>query len=153
MDLDLTKMDGLLAAYPKQPDQLIQVLQDVNVAFNWLPPEALRQVAAYLGVPLARVFNVASFYRALSLKPRGKNLVRVCLGTACHVRGAQQVADEFGRVLGIQMGETTADMAFTMESVSCVGTCALGPVVVVNEHYHGRLKSSDAKSIIRQYRS
>lgn len=153
MDLDQSKMDGILAAFPKQADQLIQALQDVNVAFGWLPPEAMKQVAAHLGVPLARVYNVASFYKAFSLVPRGRTVIRICQGTACHVRGADPVADEFGRLLGIKVGETTADLGFTLEAVNCVGTCALGPVVVVNEHYHAKVRTSDAKTIVRQYQS
>jgi NADH-quinone oxidoreductase subunit E len=151
MPLDLSQLDGLLAAYPSRPDQLIQVLQDVNATFNYLPAEALRRVATALGVPLARVHSVATFYKALSLVPRGRNVIKICRGTACHVRGSQQVSEELSRLLGIKEGQTTADLAFTLEAVSCVGTCALGPVVVVGEQYHAKVRTSDAKTIVRQY--
>jgi NADH-quinone oxidoreductase subunit E len=151
MQPDLSYMDGLLAAYPPQADQLIQVLQDVNARYGYLPADALRRVATHLGVPLARVHSVATFYKAFSLVPRGRTVLKICQGTACHVRGSQQVSDEFGRLLGIKEGQTTADLAFTLEPVNCVGTCALGPVVLVGERYHAKVRPGDCKNVVRQY--
>lgn len=130
-------LDDILAHYPAAEPSLIQVLQDVHRAYSYLPCDVLARVSAALDVPLAKVYSVATFYRAFSLSPQGRTIVRVCTGTACHIRGAGQLLEELERRLGIAPGETTADMGFTIKTVNCVGACAMAPVVIVGEKYHG----------------
>lgn len=150
MDIDLQHVDRILEGYPARGEQLIQVLQDINSEYNYLPEPALRRVAEALGVPISKVYGVATFYNAFSLVPRGKHIVRVCQGTACHVRGAPLVMEELGRQLGVAPGETTEDMQFTLEGVNCVGACALGPVVIVDETYHGKMRQKDVAKILKR---
>ena len=133
---DLSKIDSILDNYVDEDGVLISVLQDINEEFNYLPENALRYVSEKLEIPLSQIYHVATFYTAFSLTPRGEHIIRVCQGTACHVRGASQVLDEIKRSLGIEDGETTEDMKFTLETVNCLGACALGPVVVIDEKYH-----------------
>lgn len=153
MSLDLKQVDDILERYPHEREQLIQVLQDVNRTFNYLPAEALRSVASALGVSLATVYGVARFYAAFSLEPRGRNIVQVCEGTACHVRGAQRVGEEWKRLLGLpETGGTTSDMEFTLLGVNCVGACALGPVVIANGEYHGKVRAGEVSKLVRGLR-
>ena len=130
---------------------LIAVLQDIQKQANWLPPEDLATVARLLKVPESRIYAIASFYRAFSLKPRGKHLVHVCLGTACHVRGGVRVKEAIERELGIEAGETTADKEFTIETVNCLGACALGPVAVVDGDYHGQMNPRKVTTMLGTY--
>jgi NADH-quinone oxidoreductase subunit E len=148
---DLARVEAILAGYPKAESSLIQVLQDVNRTYNYLPCHALEMVAKALGVPLARVFSVATFYKAFSITPRGKVILRVCQGTACHIRGAPLIVDEFQRHLGIKPGETTANMAFTLETVNCVGACAMAPVVIAGTKYHGELSPAEVPAVIKAH--
>lgn len=127
---------------------LIAVLQDIQEAFNYLPKQALKTAAKAMDIPLARVYEVATFYTAFSLKPRGEHVVKICMGTACHVRGASAIQDKMERTLGIKPGETTADGKFSLETVNCVGACALGPVVVINTDYHGQVTMAKVDKII-----
>ena len=138
-ELDLSKVDGILAAYPKERRSLIMVLQDVQQALRWLPRSALERVAEGLGVPRAHVFQIATFYRAFSLKPRGRHVCTVCMGIACHVRGAPRLVEHAERKTGIRAGETAADLSVTLETVNCVGACALGPLVILDGEYHGNM--------------
>ncbi len=131
---------------------LIPTLEDIQRRYNHLPAEALRVVADEMGRSLVDVYGVATFYRSFSLKPRGKHLCSVCLGTACHVRGAPIVAEEFERQLGAKSGETTSDREFTLETVNCLGACALGPVVVVDGHYFSNVGRSKVSEIITRTR-
>jgi NADH-quinone oxidoreductase subunit E len=124
------------------------VLQDIQGAFNYLPKEALTAAGKALGIPASRVYEVATFYNAFSLKPRGEHIVKVCMGTACHVRGAAAIQDKMERTLGIMPGETSADKKFTLETVNCVGACALGPVVVIDTEYHGQVTMAKVDKII-----
>ncbi len=128
--------------------QLIGILQDVQKEFNYLPQDALKKVARYLDVPLSRIYSVATFFKAFSLKPRGKNHICVCMGTACHVRGAPKVLSEVEREIGIKAGETDKGLNYTLETVNCVGACALGPVAVVNGEYHGKLDMQKTAKMI-----
>lgn len=148
--VDVSKLEQILARYPKSESSLIMVLQDVHDMFNYLPCEMLKLVAEKLQVPLTRVFSVATFYKAFSLKPRGKTVIRVCMGTACHIRGAEQVAQELERTLGIQRGDTSNDGQFTLETVNCVGACAMAPVVVVNEEYHRNVAPIQIPTILKR---
>jgi NADH-quinone oxidoreductase subunit E len=133
------EIDKIVDAYGPDRRHLIHILQATNQRFNFLPEPALRRMSERLRVPLAEVYGTASFYKAFSLEPRGEHLIRVCLGTACHVRGAPRVLDEFQRRLDIGAGATTKDRLFTLETVNCLGACALGPIVVVDDEYHGQM--------------
>jgi NADH:ubiquinone oxidoreductase subunit E len=130
------ELDKIIKEYSEDAGPLIPVLQDINQKYNYLPELALKYVAERLEIPLAQVYNVATFYTSFSLTPRGKHIVKVCQGTACHVRGGAAVLDEIKRSLGVEDGETTEDMNFTLETVNCLGACALGPVVVIDDEYH-----------------
>jgi NADH:ubiquinone oxidoreductase subunit E len=138
--VDLKPLEALLGRYPHEEPSLIQVLQDIHRVYNYLPAGALGIVAQTLGVPLAKVYSVATFYRAFSLVPQGRVLVKVCTGTACHIRGAPQLIEEIERKLGVKPGETTADQSFSVKTVNCVGACALAPVLIVGEEYFGSAK-------------
>src|SRR5664280_3449764 len=127
---------------------MIAVLQDIQEVFNYLPKEALKTAGRSLGIPFSRVYEVATFYNSFSLKPRGEHIVKVCMGTACHVRGAAAIQDKMERTLGIMPGETSADKKFTLETVNCVGACALGPVVVIDTEYHGQVTMAKVDKII-----
>lgn len=127
---------------------LIAILQDIQARYGYLPAEALKSVAEKTGRPLVDIYGVATFYRSFSLKPRGKHVCSVCLGTACHVRGGPAVAEEFQRELGVVPGETTEDREFTLETVNCLGACALGPIVVVDGHYFSNVKPAGVKGVV-----
>ncbi|GAB4349957.1 MAG: NADH-quinone oxidoreductase subunit NuoE [Candidatus Abyssubacteria bacterium] len=135
----------------RNTDSLIQVLQDIQSEFRYLPEDALRLVAQMLGLPLIQVYGVATFFKSFSLQPRGKHTCTVCLGTACHVRGAPAIRDELERQLGVKCGETTEDMLFTLESVNCLGACALGPVMVVDNEYHGQMNARKVRKVLEKY--
>jgi NADH-quinone oxidoreductase subunit E len=130
----------------------LSILTELQSKYGYLSQEALRQVAAKTGCSLTDIYAVATFYKAFSLKPRGKHLVSVCLGTACHVRGAPRIAEEFSRQLGIKSGETTQDKEFSLETVNCLGACALGPTVVVDNHYFRHVTTAKVQHIIDQAR-
>ena len=132
---------------------LISILEEIQAKYSYLPEDALRAVAEETGRSLVDIYGVATFYRAFSLKPRGKHLISVCLGTACHVRGGPGIIEEMERQLEIQAGETTPDNEFTLETVNCVGACALGPVVIIDGHYFSKVKSSKVKKILRSARA
>jgi NADH-quinone oxidoreductase subunit E len=138
--VDLAKAADILAKYPAEEPSLIQVLQDVQRAYNYLPCDVLVKVADALGVPLAHVFSVSTFYKAFALDPQGDTIVKVCTGTACHIRGAGQLVEELERQLGIGPDQTTADLKFTIKTVNCVGACAMAPVMIVGEKYWGNAK-------------
>jgi NADH:ubiquinone oxidoreductase subunit E len=133
-----------------QGDGLISVLEEIQAKYSYLPPEALKLVAERTGHSPVDVYGVATFYKSFSLKPRGKHLCSVCLGTACHVRGAQVIAQEFERQLETKPGETTPDKEFTLETVACLGACALGPIVVVDGHYFSNVNSAKVKTILKR---
>ena len=134
-------------------DSLISMLQDIQSEYHYLPEESLRRVAKSLDLPLIQVYGVATFFKAFSLKPKGKHQCAVCTGTACHVRGAPSILGELERQLDIKSGETTEDMMFTLESVNCLGACALGPVAVVDGEYHGQMNAGKAKKLIAKYKT
>ena len=130
---------------------LIAILLEIQAAYNYLPPESLRQVAGELGLSLIDAIGVATFYRAFSLTPRGKHICLVCLGTACHVRGGPKILDEFERQLDVRAGETTKDGQFTLETVACLGCCAIGPVIVIDGDYHGHATIRKVETILKKY--
>ena len=145
------KVGSVLERYSRDASQLVAILQDIQAEYNWLPKEALEEVSQELGIPLSRVFSVATFFRAFSLRPRGRHLIHVCLGTACHVRGAPRILEQIERQLGIRPGEMTEDLQFSLETVNCVGACALGPVVIVDGDYHGQMTPDRVKEILKKY--
>ncbi len=138
---DEAGLDAILARYPAGEPSLIQVLQDVHRAYNYLPCDVLAKVSRALQVPLAKTFSVATFYKAFSLEPQGRTIVRVCTGTACHIRGAALLLDEIERQLHVAPGETTVDRRFTIKTVNCGGACAMAPVVIVGDRYHGNARA------------
>jgi NADH-quinone oxidoreductase subunit E len=146
------QVEHVIGSNGHSADALISILQDIQAEYHYLPEEALRLVAKRLNLPLIQVYGVATFFKAFSLKPQGKYKCSVCLGTACHVRGAQAILDELERQLNIKSGETTEDMQFTLESVNCLGACALGPVVVMDGEYHGQMNVSKVKKLITKYK-
>ena len=149
--MELETVDRIIDNYTGEDGILIQVLQDVQAEFNWLPQEAVVRVCDRLGIPLTQAYSVASFYKTFSLVPRGRHVVNICMGTACHVRGAPRVLDKVEQVLGIQAGETTPDLRFSLERVNCLGCCALGPVIVIDEEAHGKLTLSEVEGILDSY--
>jgi len=153
MNLDLKKVEGIIDKYKGEGGALIAILQDVQTEYNYLPPDALKSVAEKLNVPLISVYGIATFYKAFSLKPRGKHLVTVCLGTACHVRGAKRILGEVQKKLNVKRGETTEDKKFTLETVNCLGCCAIGPLVVVDGEYYGQTSTAKVDPILEKYRS
>lgn len=142
------KAKSIVRKYKGNKSALIAVLQEIQEVFNYLPKEALVIAGAALNLPLSRVYEVATFYNAFSLKPRGQHIIKVCLGTACHVRGAPSILDKMERTLDIKFGQTTGDGLFSLETVNCVGACALGPLVVIDEEYHGQVTMAKVDKII-----
>lgn len=130
---------------------LIPVLQECQNIYGYLPKEAMELISRELKVPFSELFGVATFYAQFKLKPRGRNIVRVCLGTACHVRGGAKIFDRVQKELGIVDGETTDDLRYTLESVACIGACGLAPVIMVNDETHGRLTPDMIPEILKQY--
>ena len=144
------KVCEIVAKYEGRHDSLIPMLQDIQSEYNYLPEGALRALAEQLALPLIRIYALATFFKAFSLTPRGKHSVSVCLGTACHVRRAPAVLDELKRRLGVEPGGTTEDMQYTLNTVNCVGACALGPIVVVDGEYHGQMSPGKVKRIVKK---
>jgi NADH-quinone oxidoreductase subunit E len=142
-------LERILENRRSQPQQLVEVLQEVQEAFGYIPREVMTTVSRELGVPLIEVSRAAHFYKAFSLKPRGRHVITVCMGTACHVRGAVRMIDEVQGQLGIEPGETTPDGMFTLERVNCLGACALGPVVVLDGRYHGKMTPNKLRKLVQ----
>jgi len=149
--ISLEKVDKIIHRYNSESECLIQILLDISSEYNYLPQSCLRRVTEKLNVPLSEVFSAATFYKAFSLKPRGKHLIHVCLGTACHVRGAPQVLSKIERKLNIKAGQTSKDLKFTLETVNCLGACALGPVVVIDGDYHGQMTQAKVERLLGKY--
>jgi len=155
----MTKMSGVAAKtkeivkkHGRDKSELIAVLQDIQDTFNYLPKKALDAAAKALDIPVTRIYEVATFYNSFSLRPRGKHLVEVCAGTACHVQGAMNLMDKLKRDLDVECGETTADKEFTLEEVRCLGCCSLAPVVRIGGNIHPYLTQDEIPKILRNYR-
>ncbi len=142
---------SILDKWNHDSSSLISILLDVQDVYNYLPEEALALVAEKLNIPLIKVYSVATFYKVFSLTPRGKHIINICVGTACHVRGGRRLVERVEKVLDIGVGETTDDMQFTLETVRCLGACALGPVVVVDGEYHGQMSTKKMDALIQHY--
>jgi NADH:ubiquinone oxidoreductase subunit E len=143
-------LDEILEGRRSQPGQLVEVLQDIQESYGYIPEDAMRSVSDALGIPHIEVYRVASFYKAFSLNPRGENVLTVCMGTACHVRGARLLLNQATGQLGVEPGEMTKDGLFTIEQVNCLGACALGPVVVENGSYLPHMTSGKLRKRIKK---
>jgi NADH-quinone oxidoreductase subunit E len=148
--LDTATLDTILVRHDRDPANIIAILQDIQAEVNWLPEDDLGYVCTELDIPVSKMMGLATFYKAFSLKPRGKHIVQLCLGTACHVRGAVRIQGATERELGIQAGETDEDLQWTLDTVGCLGACALGPIVVVDGDYHGQMTSVKASRLLRR---
>jgi NADH-quinone oxidoreductase subunit E len=146
----MEQADAILEGHPQVEASLIQVLQDVHRAYNYLPCDVLQKVAETLQIPLSKVFSAATVYKACSLDPQGDTIIRVCTGTACHIRGAGALTDEVQRLLNIAPDETTPDMKFTLKTVNCVGACAMAPVMIVGEKYRGNARAARVGGYLEQ---
>jgi NADH-quinone oxidoreductase subunit E len=146
------EVDEILSRYEGGKETVIPILQDITNEFNWLPSNILMKVSQVKQIPLEHILRIATFYKAFSLKPRGKHIITVCTGTACHVKGAQRILERLERELNIKTGETTPDMQFTLEAVRCLGCCGLSPVVTVGDDLHGQLNPAKAAAILDRYR-
>jgi NADH-quinone oxidoreductase subunit E len=145
------KIGPILDNYHRDQGMLIPILQDVQAELHYLPREALLEISEGLSIPLSQVYSVATFFKSFSLEPRGRHLINICLGTACHVRGAVRVLERIEEELGIKRGETTKDLKFTLETVNCVGACALGPIAKIDEQYWGEIKTDKVKPLLGRY--
>jgi NADP-reducing hydrogenase subunit HndA len=149
---DVKKIKEICASFQNDPQELINVLHKCQEHFGYLPAEVQEVVAEELNVPVAKIYGVITFYSFFTMIPRGKHPVSICMGTACYVRGAEKVLDEFKKELGIQVGQTTKDGKFSLSSLRCVGACGLAPVVLVGDKTYGRVAPDDVKNIIKEYR-
>ena len=151
--MQLAEVEKLLHEKAGEPFDVMEALQDIQTEFRYLPEEALLHVAERLEVPPIEVFRLANFYKAFSLEPRGRHLVTVCLGTACHVQGAPKLVDEVLGQLGVEPGETTKDGALTVETVNCLGACALAPVIIIDGQYYEHMTSMKLRDLIEVFRA
>jgi NADH-quinone oxidoreductase subunit E len=146
-----SKIDKIIAKYQGDAGSLIQVLLEIQRENRWLSKEALEKVSKQLKVPLNRIQHIVTFYKAFSLVPRGRHEVHVCTGTACHVRGAPRLLDSVQDLIGIRPGETDMDLKFSLETVNCLGCCALGPVMVIDGEYHGKMAPAKSEEVLKNY--
>ncbi len=149
--MDLKPIDAIIERYRGEKGAAVALLQDIQEVYHYLPREALEHAARQLDIPLGHLYQVATFFKAFSLKPRGEHVIRVCLGTACHVRGGARNLAKLQSDLGIQVGATTQDGRFTLEKVYCLGGCALGPLVVIDGKYYSKMNPRKIETIIRSY--
>lgn len=149
--MDNDKIDRIIDKHGCQAGSLIQILLDIQSENHWLPREALNRVSEKLHVPMSKIQHITTFYKSFSLVPRGRHEVHVCMGTACHVRGAQRVLDTVQDQIGIKAGETDVELKFSLETVNCIGCCALGPVMVVDGEYHGNIAPSQIETVLKNY--
>ena len=148
MEPDTKELDEILSRYRGAKDELIPVLQEAQEKFGYLPLEVMQQIAGFLGLPESTVYGVATFYAQFKFKPAGRRMVKVCQGTACHVRGGTGISREAEKNLGIKPGETTDDLEYSLETIACPGTCALAPVMVVDKDVYRRVTSNKARQIL-----
>lgn len=150
--MESSEVNTIIDQYKGKDSAILAILQDIQSKEKYLPKEILEQVAQKMQIPMTHIFRLATFYNALSIKPRGKHKIDVCLGTACHVRGGNKIIDKLERDLSISVGETTKDKRFTLESVRCVGCCSLGPVAVIDGNVYGRLTQDKIPSLLKEFK-
>ena len=149
--MDIGRIDQIIDKHGCKDSSLIQILINIQSENHWLPKEVLERVSERLAVPMNQIQHITTFYKSFSLVPKGRHEVHVCMGTACHVRGAQRVLDTVEELTGIKPGETDVDLKFSLETVNCIGCCALGPVMVVDGEYHGNLAASQLEDVLKTY--
>jgi NADH-quinone oxidoreductase subunit E len=149
--MEITRIDQIIDKHEAKASALVQVLLEIQGENHWLPKEALERVAERLQVPLSRIQHIVTFYKAFSLEPKGRHEIHVCMGTACHVRGAQRILDRVEDITGIKAGETDQDLKFSLETVNCLGCCAMGPVMVVDGAYYGKLAPAKSEEVLKNY--
>ena len=149
--MDNNKIDLIIDKHKCEASSLIQILLEIQSENHWLPKEALEIVSKKLKVPMSKIQHITTFYKSFSLVPKGRHEVHVCMGTACHVRGAQRVLDTVQDKIGIKPGETDVDLKFSLETVNCLGCCALGPVMVVDGEYHGNIVPAQLEDVLKTY--
>ncbi len=152
MQISMDEISAILQQYPKEQRYCLAIMQDMQRRYNYIPREGMEALADYLGCPLSSLYSMATFYKALSLKPKGKHIIKLCDGTACHIRGASTLCDGVRRILGIGADETTDDGLFSLELVNCLGSCALAPVLVVDDTYYGKMTMEKLPGVLDQYR-
>ena len=152
MEVDTGKLNSIIQKYNGDKSYILAIFQDIQRAYRFLPKEAIKYTCEQLDISFSKGYEVATFYKTLSLKPRGKHTIHVCLGTACHLRGGPNVADTFERELQVKIGDTTGDDNFTLETVNCLGACALAPLVRVDEQDFGKTTPGGVKNIISEFR-
>jgi NADH:ubiquinone oxidoreductase subunit E len=151
-EVDYMELDSIIEdEFGNDKENLIMILQAIQRKYNYVPQPALTYLSAKIGIPYSKIYGVATFYSTFSLEPRGRNIISICLGTACHVRGGERVRERIQENLAISDGQTTEDQRFTLESVRCIGCCSLGPVVKINEDTHGRISTDEVDRILDQY--
>ncbi|MFC2173263.1 complex I 24 kDa subunit family protein [Acidobacteriota bacterium] len=150
--MDTERIDRIVDKHQGEASSLIQVLLEIQSEYHWLPKAALQRVGEKLQVPMSRIQHIATFYKAFSLVPKGRHGVHICMGTACHVRGATRVLDTVQDLTGIAPGETDLDLKFSLETVNCIGCCALGPVMEIDGKIHGKISTADTADILEQYK-
>jgi NADH:ubiquinone oxidoreductase subunit E len=152
MALTMKKIDAIISRYEKSEESLLAMLQDFQREFHYIPEKGMKRLSDILSVPESKIYAMGTFYKALSLEPRGKHTVKVCMGTACHLKGSGQIIETIERELGVKRNHTTVDKLYTIESVNCVGACAMSPVVVVDEDYYGHMRPSKIMDILNKYK-
>ncbi len=148
-DINIATVDSVIERHNSDVELLVSILQDVQAECNYLPADALRRIAERLQIPLIQVYSVATFFKAFSLVPRGRHSIHVCIGTACHVRGARAIVEEIERDLNVKAGGTTDDGEYTLETVNCVGACALGPIIMIDDEYHGQMTPRKVQELLK----
>jgi len=151
LTMDIERINQIIDKHQAEPGSLIQVLLEIQSENHWLPKEALKMVSEKLQVPLTRVQHIATFYKAFSLVPKGRHEIHICVGTACHVRGAKRVLEKVEDLTGIKSGETDQDLKFSLETVNCLGCCALGPVIEINGKTHGKISTTETADVLKSY--
>jgi len=149
--VDIQKVSGVLDKWNRNPHFLIEVLQDTQEEYHYLPKEVLLEISSQLKTPITQIYHIATFFKGLSLEPRGKYLIQICMGTACHVQGAPKIIDQFERELDVKAGHTTKDLKYSVEAVRCLGCCGLAAVVTVNNDLHGQVTASKVNKILSRY--
>jgi NADH-quinone oxidoreductase subunit E len=144
-------IDDIIERYPGKPESLIFLLQDIQSAYNYISPVAMNLVCDHVGVPLTQAYAVATFYKSFSLEPKGEHEIRVCLGTACHLKGGERIAEGLERDLDVPRGRTTKDQRFTLETVNCLGACAMAPVVMIDEDYIGGATQGAVRRYLKKF--